>query len=149
MNAEFLGENNAVTSAMAVTVKISILPIQCSKIYHYARGRGSKYIKDILAGFKGYLQVDGYAGYDWVEHPSSGIIRVGCLAHVRREFTDFLKAIASKKARSELAIMKRLYAIEAKLREDPSLDRKVIRPEETVRRWEVTYRSRIWVLTST
>ena len=104
-------------------------------LYHHARGRGSKYIKEILTDFKGFLQVDAYSGYDWVDSANSGIIRIGCMAHVRRQFTDFLKTMP-KQARDGhpasriVTLMKPLYAIEDKLRENPSLDRMQIRQEQ-------------------
>jgi transposase len=101
-------------------------------LYHHARGRGSKYIKEILTDFKGFLQVDAYSGYDWVDSAMSGIVRIGCMAHVRRQFTDFLKTMP-KPARDGhpasriVTLMKPLYAIEDRLRENPSLDRMQIR----------------------
>ena len=32
-------------------------------LYEYQPGRGGKHSKEFLAGFKGYLQTEGYAGY--------------------------------------------------------------------------------------
>lgn len=56
-------------------------------LYEYQPGRGKDYPKEFLAGFRGYLQTDGYAGYNSVE----GAVHVGCWAHVRRKFNDALE----------------------------------------------------------
>ncbi len=104
-------------------------------LYHHARGRGSAYIKDVLNDFKGCLQVDGYGGYNWTEEPETGITRVGCLAHIRRKFTAFLKSLpkpnrSNSPAAGIVKLIGDLYKVEEKLRADPTLDRKTIRKEE-------------------
>lgn len=53
-------------------------------LYHYDESRSGKVIKEILDGFSGYLQCDGYTGYGTV----SGAILVHCLSHIRRKFFD-------------------------------------------------------------
>lgn len=58
-------------------------------LYEYQPSRTSKHPKEFLKGFKGFLQTDGYAGYNDV----SDVIQVGCFAHARRGFTDTLKAL--------------------------------------------------------
>jgi len=45
-----------------------------------------------LDGFKGYLQVDGYAGYNGL----TNVTLVGCWAHARRKFDEALKALPAK-----------------------------------------------------
>src|SRR5690606_20992677 len=77
-----------------------------------------------LAGFTGYLHVDGYGSYNKV----AGVTLVGCWAHARRKFTDALKALpasASSKgtaAQEGLDFCNRLYAIER--------ETKALSPEE-------------------
>jgi transposase len=58
-------------------------------LYEYQPSRANKHPKNFLKGFKGFLQTDGYAGYNAVED----VTLVGCFAHARREFTDTLKAL--------------------------------------------------------
>lgn len=70
-------------------------------VFHHARSRSASVAKDLLGDYEGYLQVDGYPGYDWV-HSHAKIRRVGCLAHIRRKFTDFLKSLPAKA--SEVAL---------------------------------------------
>lgn len=50
--------------------------------------RGQAAAEKLLDGFKGILQTDGYAGYNGVHGPDTGVTRVACLAHCRRKFAD-------------------------------------------------------------
>tara|TARA_R110001583_G_scaffold22560_2_gene84552 strand:- start:1085 stop:1456 length:372 start_codon:yes stop_codon:yes gene_type:complete len=52
-------------------------------LYDYQAGRAGQCAVDYLDGFTGYLQVDGYAGY---EKTSAKL--VGCWAHARRKFKE-------------------------------------------------------------
>lgn len=66
-------------------------------LYDYQPSRTKKHPKNFLQGYKGYLQTDGYAGYNAVED----VTLVGCFAHARREFTDTLKALPKDATTSE------------------------------------------------
>jgi hypothetical protein len=70
----------------------------------------------MLSDFKGYLQTDGYIGYDWAKDKDD-IIQLGCMAHARRPFAEREK-IAKKTGKSHqaLAYIKKLYAIEKQAR---------------------------------
>ena len=39
-------------------------------LFDYRETRQANWPKEILNGYKGYLQTDGYKGYDWVEDKS-------------------------------------------------------------------------------
>ncbi|MDI6894831.1 MAG: IS66 family transposase [Bacillota bacterium] len=91
-------------------------------LFDYRTTRASKHPERFLAGFKGYLQVDGYAGYDGLP----GVTLVGCWAHVRRKFDEALKVLPPDKrsppvaAQEGLDFCNQLFAIERDLREaDP------------------------------
>ena len=92
-------------------------------LYDYQAGRTGKYPKAFLKNYKGYLQTDGYSGYNAVE----SAIQVGCLAHARRKYTDAIKAMPSgcdvsvSKANEALRFFKALYVLER--------DFKALRPE--------------------
>lgn len=59
--------------------------------FRYSPTRASTVPFDILGPtFKGYLQTDGYVGYNAIGE-SEGITHVGCLVHVRRKFHEILK----------------------------------------------------------
>lgn len=57
-------------------------------LYDYQETRKGQNAADFLKGFQGYLETDGYAGYNKVD----GIIRCCCWAHARRKFWDAIPA---------------------------------------------------------
>lgn len=85
-----------------------------------------KHPKSFLEDFKGYLQVDGYAGYDDL----SNVILVGCWAHARRKFDEAIKALPHKlrkqpsTAREGLDFINKLFLIECGLRKCSPEERK-------------------------
>lgn len=86
-------------------------------LYDYQVSRASKHPKNFLTGFKGFLQTDGYPGYNEV----TDVTRAGCFAHARRGFTDALKALPDKVSPSSTLAMEgieycnKLFAIERTL----------------------------------
>ena len=62
-------------------------------LYEYQPGRGSKYPLDFLSGFTGYLQTDGYVGYDALKD----VTHVGCMAHLKRKFHEAVTALPNGK----------------------------------------------------
>lgn len=87
-------------------------------LYDYQETRSSTHPKAFLSTYQGYLQTDGYKGYDWVNH-TEGITHLGCMAHARRPFAKLVK-LAKKvgKSHQALALITKLYQIEAKARDD-------------------------------
>ncbi len=86
--------------------------------YDYRHSREGKHPREILQGFQGYLQVDGYSGYDRLYEDK--IIQVGCMAHIRRKFTDVQK-LGGKKYKTPVADhvverIQRLYELESKMK---------------------------------
>ena len=53
-------------------------------LYHYTETRAKFHAASFLQGFRGYLETDGYQGYNNLPD----IKRCSCWAHVRRYFTD-------------------------------------------------------------
>ncbi|NCC82256.1 MAG: IS66 family transposase [Clostridia bacterium] len=86
-------------------------------LYDYREGRFGNHPKEFLEGFKGYLHVDGYAGYNKVEQAKLA----GCWAHVRRKYDESLKALPEKAetaysgSQEGLAYCNRLFEIERSL----------------------------------
>jgi transposase len=84
-------------------------------IYDYQQTRASKHPQRFLSGFRGYLHVDGYAGYNALQ---PNITLVGCWAHARRKFYDTLKALPSPAslttatAKEGLNFCNQLFAVE-------------------------------------
>ena len=98
-------------------------------LYEYQPGRGQEYPKTFLDGFAGYLQTDGYAGYNGVD----SAIRVGCWAHARRKFDEALKAVPKGKrsptAEQGVAYCSRLFKLEEQFKDLPPEERKEKRLE--------------------
>ena len=68
-------------------------------LYNYQETRSKEHPKNFLRGFKGYLHVDGYAGYHDVENAKL----VGCWSHARREFDKALKALPAAEQKNPTA----------------------------------------------
>jgi len=89
-------------------------------LYDYDPGRGAEVPSRLLAGFSGYLQMDGYDGYNAVVKENS-LTAVGCMAHARRRFSDAVKAQGRKKTRGKahqgLSLIQKLYRIEKQARQ--------------------------------
>jgi len=58
-------------------------------LYDYQTTRAGKHPASFLAGFKGYLQTDGYSGYGQLNN----VTLIGCWSHARRKFVEALKAL--------------------------------------------------------
>jgi transposase len=94
-------------------------PGQPVVLYDYDPGRGAEVPKRLLAGFTGYLQTDGYDGYNAVVAVNA-LTHVGCMAHARRKFDEAVKAQGKKQsagnAHRGLALIRKLYRIEKQAR---------------------------------
>jgi transposase len=85
-------------------------------LYDYTATRERAGPEKFLAGYRGYLQADAYAGYDaFFKDPARGLIEVGCWAHARRYFH---KALESDQARMgpALLLIAQLYRVEDQAR---------------------------------
>jgi len=85
-------------------------------IYQYHPGRAGAIAELFLGDYKGIVQTDGYAGYNFLDRKSD-ILHVGCWAHVRRKFHEAKKASGSKKpgsADKALSMIQQLYRLERK-----------------------------------
>ncbi|MCC7499988.1 MAG: IS66 family transposase [Bryobacterales bacterium] len=68
-----------------------------------------------LNGFHGFLQADGYAGFNRI-YEKGAIQEAGCWAHVRRKFFDLQQAHSSPLAAEAIERIGQLYGIEAEIR---------------------------------
>ena len=92
-------------------------------LYDYQNTRSSSCPKNFLGDFKGYLQTDGYSGYNSV----SGATRIYCLAHIRRKFYDVIATLDKEALKKSKAIIgfnycEKIYKLEKELRESYSKD---------------------------
>ena len=111
--------------------------------YVYSEDRKGEHPQAHLRGFRGLLQVDGYAGF-------GGLVRGNtndapqlafCWAHARRKFYDIHVATKSPLAEEALRRIAELYAIEADIRGTPAENRRSVRQQrsrplvEAMRTW--------------
>jgi transposase len=112
-------------------------PAQPGVVYHYDPGRSQAVPKRLLEGYTGYLQSDGYAGYNGVLNDEA-ITGLGCWAHVRRKFMDAKKALPKKdqskgnKITQALAFIGKLYQLEQAIKEATSQDKQLRRRADAV-----------------
>ena len=93
-------------------------PGQQVTLFTYEASRGQKVADELLTGYRGYLQADGYAGYDSV-CAKNRLTQVGCFAHARRKFDEALKAQGQNnrsKASKGLIYIQKLYRIEKRIK---------------------------------
>ena len=62
------------------------------RLYDYQPSRGGYHAEEFLKGFSGYLICDGFSGYNKLK----GVIRCGCLAHMRRYWKEALPGKSRK-----------------------------------------------------
>jgi transposase len=86
--------------------------------YEYHPTRAAYNASEFLQGYCGYLQTDGYEGYDSAVKDMPEIIHAGCFAHARRKFFEAAKASREAKSAQEgIKHIRKLYDIENELRE--------------------------------
>ena len=99
-------------------------PGRAVTLFHYDPSRGQDPASALLAGYRGYLQCDGYEVYGAIAAKSPAIRLIGCFAHARRKFDEAHKGQGKHykpgKARQALDLIARLYTIEKALKDlDP------------------------------
>ena len=88
-------------------------------LYEYRQSRAGRHAKEFLSGYTGYLQTDGYEGYDCAVKDMPGIIHVGCFAHARRKFFEAAKSIKKPQSAEEgIKHIRKLYELEDRLRKE-------------------------------
>src|SRR3954464_8723957 len=99
--------------------------------YVYAPDR--KAVRPIahLAGFRGVLQVDGYAGYKVLAE--RGDVQLAfCWAHVRRHFYELAQGGAAPIASEALTLIPALYRIEGEIRGRSAEERRAVRQQRSL-----------------
>jgi transposase len=85
-------------------------------VFDFCMSRAREGPAEFLRDYGGILQCDGYQGYEKIGAP--GMIRAGCLAHVRRKFNDALKLDPQDhEAAAVLLLIGKFYAVEKEARE--------------------------------
>jgi transposase len=116
-----------VTSDKYMWVTLGGPPGEKSILFEYDPSRSGEVPLRLLDGFTGYLQTDGYAGYNAV-CKKNGTVQLGCWDHARRKFKEAQdaqpkpkkgKAKKITKADRMLSHINALYMIERQIKELP------------------------------
>lgn len=100
-------------------------------LFEYQPSRAGYNPANFLMGFSGYLQTDGYSGYNNV----SNVIRVGCFAHARRKFDEALTAVGTVESRTKtmaqqgIQYCNQLFALERRWKDLGAEERYINRQE--------------------
>jgi transposase len=90
-------------------------PEKPALVYQYHPSRSGDVAASFVKKYKGVVQTDGYAGYDFLDKQSD-IHHIGCWAHARRKFMDADKGSGKgkKTGSADLAVsyIRKLYAVE-------------------------------------
>jgi transposase len=102
-------------------------PAAPAAAYFYSPDRGAEHPTAHMASFTGFLQADGYAGFEGLYNPArtkpGPITEVACWAHCRRKFYDVWEATKSPIAKEALDRIAAIYAIEDRARFAPAAER--------------------------
>ena len=87
-------------------------------LYDYQSTRSSSCPKNFLKDYKGYLQTDGYSGYNSVSEAK----RIYCLAHIRRKFHEVIINLSEEALKESRALIgfnycEQIYKFEKELRD--------------------------------
>lgn len=105
--------------------------------FSYSPSRSQEVADQLLHGFQGILQTDGYAGY-LTPCAKNGLRHAGCWAHVRRKFDEALKAQDPKapskagKADEALATIRELYRIEKHIKDKSPTEKAKVRQQQAM-----------------
>jgi transposase len=110
--------------------------------YVYSEDRKGEHPATHLKGFRGLLQVDGYAGFGRLVADMGNVSQLAfCWAHTRRKFYDIYAATQSPLAEEALRQIAALYEIETAIRGQPAEERRRVRQQrsrpliETMQAW--------------
>jgi transposase len=113
-------------------------PEKKSVLFDYDPSRGRQVPLRLLHGFKnGYLQTDGYAGYNEVCRRNN-LVQLGCWDHARRKFVESQQAqptgkkVKVSKADMALSFINKLYSIEKTIKYASNEERLATRQAQSV-----------------
>ena len=101
--------------------------------YTYAPGRGAIHALELLDGYRGIVQCDGYAAYKTLANGPAGeaITLAFCWSHLRRRFYDVAENGPAPIASEALARIAALYGIEKTISGRSAEERRAIRQERS------------------
>ena len=101
--------------------------------YVYSEDRKGEHPATHLKGFRGLLQVDGYAGFGRLvrDTANTDVQLAFCWSHARRKFYEVQVATKAPVAEEALLRIAALYAIEADIRGQSAEDRRLARQQRS------------------
>ena len=81
-------------------------------VFDFTAGRQQAFSEKFLAGYRGFIHADAYAGYNPLY--AAGATHVGCWMHARRYFVE--AEPTDPRAVEALAFIRTLYAVEKELK---------------------------------
>jgi transposase len=103
--------------------------------YRFEDSRSGDCVLRHLAGYRGILQVDGYAAYNRLARPDRGndtVTLAGCWSHIRRRFYELHISDSAKVATTTIEHMAGLWDIESRVRGKTPDERRAARQETSV-----------------
>jgi transposase len=97
--------------------------------FAYSPDRKGQHPQTHLAGYRGVLQADAYAGFNAL-YDTEEIVEAACWAHARRKFYDLEATRPSAMTGEALRRIAALYAIEAQIRGKPPDERRALRQQQ-------------------
>jgi transposase len=98
--------------------------------FAFSPDRKGEHPKQHLAGFRGILQADGYAGFNQI-YDGGLVFEAACWAHARRKFVELDELHKSAVAAQMIDKVGALYGIEQEIRGRSPDERRAIRLERT------------------
>ncbi|CAH9055499.1 IS66 family transposase ISVsa2 [Pseudoalteromonas holothuriae] len=98
-------------------------------LFDYQNSRAGRCPVSFLQGYDGYLQVDGYAGYEQTQ-----ATLVGCWAHARRKFKEAEnEQVISKTGKANWALnhIQKLYRVETAIKTASAQDKQIAREKQS------------------
>jgi transposase len=106
--------------------------------YLYSPNRKGEHARALLAGCRGFLHADGYAGFNGLYEPDASgmapLVEVACWAHSRRKLFDVHANTGSALAQEALERIAALFQIEAEISGRAPEERRAVRQQRTLPR---------------
>ena len=104
-------------------------------LFDYHPSRSGQVAQQLLEGYTGILQTDGYGGYDAVGQLPH-IVHAGCIAHARRKFVETVQSLpkaaqAKSEANQAILFIGKLYDIEREMKDADHEARQAARDERS------------------
>ena len=101
-------------------------------VFEFTESREGLHPMRFLAGYRGYLQADAYAGFDAL-YRDGRIVECACWAHSRRKLFEVAKSQQTPGlAHEAMRFICALYAIESEIKDEPPDERRAVRQARSV-----------------